>query len=144
MRAEKKEPVILLVENDEDDVFFFRRALAALKFPGSVRVVGSVTQARAYMAGTDEFHDRSYYPLPDLIVSDYKLHGGTGADFFHWLRKNPGYAEIPYVLLTGSATSDEGQEAVRLGARAFFSKTSAFDQMKRCVENILRHLPSQS
>jgi CheY-like chemotaxis protein len=132
-----------LVENDENDVFFFRRALSSLNFPGAVHVVDNVTQARAYITGTGQFRDRSHYPMPDLIVSDYKLHGETGAEFFHWLRTDRGYAEIPYVLFTGSATREEGEMAVRMGARAFFNKCADFEQMKTCVEGILRHLPSR-
>jgi CheY-like chemotaxis protein len=141
MDAGKKGPVILLVENDDNDVFFFRRALSSLNFQGAVHVVGNVTQARAYITGTGEFRDRSRYPAPDLIISDYKLHGETGAEFFHWLRIHPGYAAIPYVLFTGSATREEGELALRLGARAFFNKCADFEQMKKCVEGMLRYLP---
>jgi CheY-like chemotaxis protein len=136
-----KEPVILLVENEENDVFFFRRALSALNYQGHVRVVESVSQARAYLSGVGEFRNRSYYPSPDLIVSDFKLHGETGLEFFRWLKAHPGYAEIPFVLFTGSATREEGEAAMRTGARAFFTKCADFHDMKKCVEDMLEHLP---
>src|SRR5688572_10374133 len=66
-------PVILLIENEESDVFLFRRALSRLNFIGVVRVVGSVSEAREYLEGRGRFADRSYDPLPDLIVSDMNL-----------------------------------------------------------------------
>lgn len=136
-----KEAVILLVENDESDVFFFRRALNSLDFKGLVRVVESVSQARAYIQGTGEFSKRDYYPLPDLIVSDFKLSGETGMEFFRWLSAHPGYARIPFVLFTGSIAREEGEAALRTGARAFFAKCGNFTEMKQCVQGILQHLP---
>ncbi|MBC8096331.1 MAG: response regulator [Akkermansiaceae bacterium] len=136
-----KGAVILLVENEENDVFFFRRALAAVNYQGDVRVVRSATDARAYLEGTRRFRDRSYYPLPNLIVCDFKLHGGTGADLLEWIQTHGEFAEIPFVLFTGSATDDEGRAAVRAGARAFISKSGDFMEMKEKVEAILQHLP---
>ena len=136
-----KEAVILLVENEESDVFFFRRALAAVNYQGDLRVVSSATDARAYFEGTRRFRDRSYYPMPDLIVCDFKLHGGTGAELLDWLQAHAAYAEIPFVLFTGSATGAEGQAALRAGARAFVTKSGDFAETKRNVARILDHLP---
>ncbi len=135
------EAVILLVENEENDVFFFRRALAAVSYRGELRVVTNTIDARAYLEGTRRFRDRAYYLWPDLIVCDFKLHGGTGAEFLHWLRDHADYAEIPFVLFTGSATDAEGRAAVQAGARAFVTKSGDFEQMKKNVEHILGHLP---
>ena len=51
-------PLILLIENDDADVFLFRRALSKLDYRGDVRVVGSVTEARAYMENRGSFADK--------------------------------------------------------------------------------------
>src|SRR4051812_20805363 len=80
------EVTILLLEHDEADIFFFRRALASLNFPGNVRVVYSVAEARDYLHGRGKYSDREYFPLPDLIVSDLKVPGRTGMEFLEWLR----------------------------------------------------------
>lgn len=93
---------ILLIENDEGDVFLFRRALSRLNYSGSVRVVGSVTEARAYLEGDGAFSDREYYAIPDLIVSDMNLPGPTGNDFLEWLREEERFADVPLVFLSGS------------------------------------------
>ena len=50
-----RSPVVLLIENDESDVFLFRRALAKAGYTGDLRVVGSATEARAYMENTHPF-----------------------------------------------------------------------------------------
>jgi CheY-like chemotaxis protein len=138
-----KETVILLVENEESDVFFFRRALAAVNYRGQLRIVANIIDARAYLEGIRRFRDRSYYPVPDLIVCDFKLHGGTGGEFLDWLQAHADYAEIPFVLFTGSATGAEGQAALHAGARAFVTKSGDFTEMKQRVERILQHLPSR-
>lgn len=139
--ARVKESVVLLVENEENDVFFFRRALSAIAFRGRLQVVESVTQARAYLLGDGRYSDRLYFPVPDLIISDFKLHGETGLEFCRWIQSQPEYAEIPFVLLTGSATQKEGEAAVTTGAAAFFNKTADFAEMKRILKGILEHLP---
>ena len=52
----------------------------------SEKRLSPVELARAYLDGTEPFQDRSQFPLPDLIVSDLKLYGETGAQFHAWLR----------------------------------------------------------
>src|ERR1051325_1381518 len=87
-------PLILLIENDESDVFLFRRALHQLRFKGDVRVVGSVTQATAYMEKAQTFGAADYFRVPCLIVSDFKLVGHTALDFVRWLRQQGDFTAI--------------------------------------------------
>src|SRR3954451_18057954 len=100
-----KEKIILLLENDEDDVFFFRRALKALNYDGKLHVVADTRRARAYLAGTEPFQDRSQFPLRDLSVSDLKPYGETGAQFHDWLRARRPYAEIPHARFRATPTA---------------------------------------
>src|SRR5204862_4128758 len=97
-------PVILLIENDQDDVFLFRRALAKAGYTGDLRVVGSATEARAYMENTHPFKDPLYYRQPNLIVSDFRLAGHTALEFLTWLRFQPATTHIPIVMLSGVAS----------------------------------------
>lgn len=136
-----KEMMILLLENEENDVFFFRRALSALRFRGQLRVVENVTQAREYLEGKGEFKNQKYFPRPDLIVSDLKLTGKTGLEFLRWLRTEPNYAEIPFVMFSGSALPQEREAALEEGARAFFTKSAEFAIMRERVQEILNCLP---
>src|SRR4051812_16022626 len=139
-----KDRIILLLENDEDDVFFFRRALKALNYDGKLHVVEDTSRARAYLDGTEPFQDRSHFPLPDLIVSDMKLYGETGAQFHAWLRANPPYAGIPFVLFTDTSRVMVGVDLVQAGARAYVTKSANFDEMKKSVQDILQFLPASN
>ena len=137
-------PLLLLIENDEADIFLFRRALSQLAFKGHVRVVRSVSEARHYLEGTGMFSDRSYYPLPDLIVSDMNLPGLTGNHFLEWLRSDSRYSFIPFVFLSGSFLPADRSQAVSLGSEGFFVKTGDISAMKERVQSILKFLPRSS
>ena len=135
---------ILLIENDEGDVFLFRRALSRVNYSGSVRVVGSVSEARAYLQGTGAFRDREYYPLPDLIVSDMNLPGPTGNDFLEWLRDDQRFAAIPLVFLSGSFQPSDKVRSTELGAESFFTKSGDIEKLVERVRNMLKFLPPES
>lgn len=135
---------ILLIENDEGDVFLFRRALSRVNYGGSVRVVGSVSEARAYLEGNGAFRDREYYPVPDLIVSDMNLPGPTGNDFLEWLRDNERFASIPLVFLSGSFQPSDRVRSTQLGAESFFTKSGDIEKMVERVRHMLKFLPEEN
>jgi CheY-like chemotaxis protein len=140
----KRGAVILLVENDENDLFFFRRALASCKFAGELRVVDSVAQAIEYMEARGKFHDRAYYPVPDLIVTDFKLPGQTGVDLIDWVRARKTYEEIPMVMFSGTALAADKAAALKSGARAFFAKSGDYRQMCEQMTEVLAFLPARA
>jgi CheY-like chemotaxis protein len=138
---ESPRPVILLVENDEDDVFLLRGALSSLNFKGTVRVVGSVSEARQYLMGEGKFTDTEYYPCPDMIVSDIGLPGETGMSFLAWIKAGH-CAHIPFVLFSGTFTPE------RIGAETlkdvrFFAKTGDMKTLRERVELMLKLIPNQ-
>ena len=137
----KQSEAILLIENDESDVFFFRRALSSCHFPGVVRVVGTAWQARDYMEGRGEFRDRSYYPLPNLIVCDLHLPGASGVDFVTWIREHPVYNSLPIILWSGSLPEKELQSIMSAGASSYQLKTPEFKTLCERVNEMLKHLP---
>src|SRR2546423_54701 len=94
-KLENRVPVILLIENEVEDVFLFRRSLARANFRGNVRVVGSASEARVYLEGTPPFESRTYFPFPDLIVSDMSLPGESGNAFLAWLREDKRFNTVP-------------------------------------------------
>lgn len=140
---EAEQPVILLVENDEADVFLFRRALQKLRFKGTLRVVTFIAQAHDYLKRRGEFTDESYYPFPDLIVSDMNLHGQTGNEFLMWLRNDCRFADIPFIFLSGSFTEDQRRASMELNPDGFCPKTADMDRMTECLGNIMKFLPQR-
>jgi CheY-like chemotaxis protein len=134
---------ILLIENDENDVFFFRRCLGAVDARVNVRVVTSAWQARDYMAGRAPYHDRKYYPIPDLIVTDVHLPGASGVEFVQWLREEEKFRSLPLFTMSGSFGSGELAKAVESGLQGHFVKTGDFEKCKGFVSQMLKHLPRE-
>ncbi|HMJ88849.1 MAG TPA: hypothetical protein VK530_03485 [Candidatus Acidoferrum sp.] len=140
----KKEKTILLLENAEDDVFMFRRALLNLEFRGQVRVVESVREAREYMIGDGSFHDRKYFPVPDLIVCDFGLSGERGSDFVQWLKQHPAYNHIPVVFFTGSIPEKQIPAMVRQFQIPVHKKDVDFHVITNTVKTMLEYMSQNS
>ena len=109
-----------------------------------MRVVGSVSEARAYLEGNGAFRDREYYPVPDLIVSDMNLPGPTGNDFLEWLRDDERFASIPLVFLSGSFQPSDRVRSTQLGAESFFTKSGDIEKMVERVRHMLKFLPEEN
>jgi CheY-like chemotaxis protein len=119
----QERPLILLIENDDADVFLFRRALSKLDYRGDVRVVGSVSEARAFMANKGSFTDKSYFRKPQLIVSDFRLSGPTALEFIRWLRDDCNEHALPVVLLSGAVRAADLPQIKSVGVTDLIYKT---------------------
>jgi CheY-like chemotaxis protein len=131
---------ILLVEDREDDVFFLRRALSHIGADVDVRVVSNGADAQAYMAGDTPFQDRQYFPLPDLVVCDFKMPRRGGVEFLQWLRAQEDFTSLPFVLLSGSALPHEEDLALQAGADLYLRKSPAFAEMVGHARSIVQLL----
>ena len=140
----KKVPLILLLENDQNDLFWFRRALTACQVEADLRIVETVAQARDYLEGRREFSDRRYFRIPDLIVTDFKMHGQTGVEFIRWLRQESDYKEIPVVMYSGTALPQDKSAALENGALAFFQKSGDFKTVCENITEIVRYMKPAS
>lgn len=58
--------------------------------------------------------------LPNVILADYEVRGGTAFDLLGWLHARD--LHIPVVILTGHASIDLAVEAVKAGADQFIAK----------------------
>jgi CheY-like chemotaxis protein len=131
-------PLVLLIENEENDAFLFRRALSKAEWQGDVRVVESVSEARAYMENSSPFTDMDYFRCPDLIVSDYRLNTQTAQDFIEWLRKHPHFSETPVVILSGVPSQIPPEQLAHLNPAGFIVKTP---DVARLAEVLKGYLP---
>src|SRR4051794_8061351 len=99
--------------------------------------------AQSYLAGRSPYQNRQYYPLPDLIVCDFKLPQKSGAEFLRWLRTQSEFEEIPFVLYSGSALKKEEELAMHLGATLYLRKTADFGETIERVQKIITLLPKK-
>lgn len=67
--------------------------VVALKFRGAgFRVLTARDPQEAFEIAKEE--------IPDLVITDHQMPGGSGIDLCRWLKSTPSTASIPAILLT--------------------------------------------
>ena len=79
----------------------------------------------------------SFYPRPDLLVSDIRMTGFTGLEVLAGLRDLTW--RIPTLLMTAYGDDATHAQARSLGARAVFTKPFDLDDLRTVVLNLLPH-----
>src|SRR5207342_760370 len=64
-------------------------------------------------------------PVPDLILLDYNLPGGDGADVLAAAASNPRLAGVPRAIITSFLAPHEREQARKLGACCFMTKPAS-------------------
>ena len=121
-----------------DDHALFRAGMSLLfqRMDPDVQVVeaNSLEAALAQdVANTNPF---------DMILLDLTLQGMNGLDGLRPLRKK--FADVPVVVVTGSARHDAMNEARAKGAKGYLVKTTAADAMMQALQEVLEghsHFP---
>lgn len=125
---------ILLVEDSSDDVFFMEYGLKKAQIDNPVHVVSDGQAAVDYLSGAGKYGNRADYPLPTIIFLDLKLPCFSGFDVLTWMRGQPGLAQIPVFVLTGSSEERDKTRAQELGAKAYLVKPPDQAMLRRAFE----------
>ena len=128
---------ILYVEDDEHDVFFLTRAFRTQAPDLRIENVTSVAEAIEYLSGKSQFSDPNRFPLPDLVVSDVTIPGGSGFELVRWIRRNPRLSKIPVVLLTGTAEELQVEKAQAIGADCCLEKSIDFQELLGRIRKLI-------
>lgn len=118
-------PTILVVEDDQNDLLLIKSAFRAAGVTSGIHTVSSGYEAIAYLSGDGKFSDRAAYVYPDFVITDLKMPDGDGFAVLEHLKKNPNWAVIPTVVLSGSQDNDDIKKAYLLGASAYHVKPSS-------------------
>lgn len=57
-----------------------------------------------------------------LIICDWHMPGETGLEFLRWLREQPAYKSLPFLMLTTEQERGHVLEAARLGIQGYIFK----------------------
>ena len=121
-------PRVLLVD---DDPAFGRLVLWVLDGVAEVDV----------REHTDEAVDRVREGWPDMVVSDLNMPDCTGIELFKKVRAEPAGRNLPFVLLTGTPSFEEGDgpiaEAAEAGIEHVLSKDLGLDGMRAKLSTLL-------
>jgi len=75
---------------------------------------------------------------PDLIISDLLLPGISGADLCRTLRQTPGFAEVPFILVTTMADATSRAIGLEAGADDYLYKPLRERELLARVASLLR------
>ena len=115
---------ILQVEDTEEDVLLMEYAFKESGLAAMLRAVPHGRAAMDYISGGEQYEDRSRFPLPHLILLDWKLPGIGGLEVLQWIRNDSEQKNVPVIVLTSSAQTHDVEAAYSSGANAFITKPS--------------------
>jgi CheY-like chemotaxis protein len=118
-------PTILVVDDDPDDLMLLQSAFRAAGVTSVIHTASGGDEAVAYLAGEGKFADRTTYAYPDFVITDLKMPNGDGFAVLEHFKRNPNWAVLPTVILSGSQDNDDIKKAYLLGASAYHVKPSS-------------------
>ena len=119
---------ILLVEDSDDDVFFITRAFKAAGVVTPITRVGNGQEAIDYLGGQRHYADRIQFPIPSLVLLDFKMPFVSGIEVLRWIRAHPHLAHLPAVIFTTSSQESDVRRAYAAGANAYLIKPPSLEE----------------
>ncbi len=113
---------VLFLEDNENDFELARIHLEKLKLQNPVYRVRNADDLMAYLHGAREYHNRSKYPFPAVIVIDQRLPKTSGLDVQALLRASLKFRTIPIIAISSPERIAALQSAVKLGADGYLTK----------------------
>lgn len=133
--------VILLVEDDSTDAFFVMKAFERLGFKGKVQHCWNTNDAKQYLKGEGEFHDRNRYPAPSLIISDSTMTKGDGVELREWINAQKICQDVPFAILSGGVSPDTEARAKKAGIKLVCEKSGNIMESTRQMKALLFEAP---
>ena len=127
----------LVIENGAKEAALVDRAFGALPGCGTVSIARNVSEAKAYLCGAGIYSDRSKFPLPSPILSDYDVDDGSGLELLRWVKADTTLEKIPFVLLAPPSVAAAVQSDRRFGVRIVAKPTNA-KELKETLDRLAR------
>lgn len=129
---------LLIVDDSEDECLLLKRSLRKIE---SCEVIGSLPDGQAavdYLSGVNEYADRERFPLPDVLLLDFKMPRLNGLEVLAWLyeRSFPGLRTI---VLSNSFREGDIEKSLSMGARHCIEKAEP-SQDAKTIEGFLKSM----
>ncbi|HWF46470.1 MAG TPA: response regulator [Bryobacteraceae bacterium] len=130
---------ILIIEDNPGDVLLVSEALL---HKGIEAEIQHVETASAAIAAVQGIHANSP-SIPELILLDYSLPGGTAPDVLLAIQRNPVLAGVPRAVLTCSVAPKDRERALSAGADVFVYKPADLDEFLESVGSAVLNMLAQ-
>ena len=117
---------IILVEDNEDHFFLIEEVFKHAQLKVNLHRVRNGFELMTYL--------HKNVLLPDLILLDLNMPRKGGRAVLQELKATPKYQHIPIVILTTSRYDNDRTECEKLGAEAFISKPTSFDDFVTVIK----------
>jgi two-component system response regulator len=122
---------LLLVEDSEDDAFLFNRTFEKSRMALGIHHVPNGAEAIEFLR--DAANSNS---LPRIILLDLKMPLVNGFDVLEWMQEQTFFSQIPVVVVSGSAQSEDKKRASQLGAADYLVKPVTVADLHRLLAPI--------
>lgn len=110
---------ILLVDDDPDCRQLIRDAIEQGKFDNPVYEVSSGEEALQFLRREGAFKNA---PKPDLMYLDIEMPGMGGQEALKAIKRDPRFADIAVVMMTGVTEDSQKRMAMSNGANSYTNK----------------------
>ena len=83
--------------------------------------------------GNDAINKLESNPI-DIILSDWNMPNMSGFELLEWVRKNPRFEKLPFVMATGRGEKKEMTKASEAGVSSFITKPFGPEELKAKIE----------
>jgi two-component system chemotaxis response regulator CheY len=118
---------ILVVDDSSTMRRILTRVLARMGFPKTSEAAN----------GKDALARMTASPV-DLVIVDWNMPGMSGPELTRAIRSSPATRDIPVLMVTANATSDEVQYARLAGVSGYVVKPFSGETLKQQIASVLR------
>jgi CheY-like chemotaxis protein len=127
---------ILLVDDDQNDCALFGIAIGKTDLDICLQIVTGGEQAIDYLEGHGVYVNRSFHPMPALVLLDLDLRLTGGLELLDWRRASASFLSLPVVIFSEFAYKGTIETALAMGASTFIAKPFEFEGWKTVVRQI--------
>jgi len=122
---------VLYVDDNPDDAVLVELAFRKAGVNARLETAADVSRAKSILSTRSR--------VPACVLLDLKLGSVSGFDLLAWIRKQPGLASLPVVVLTSSLLPGDVTRAYALGANSFLTKPPDLEALIGLVKVIEMH-----
>lgn len=124
---------VLLIEDDPGDELLTKEAFETYQIPHLLHVAHDGEEGLEFLYRLGSFRDA---PRPDLILLDLNLPKYDGRQLLQKIKSDPDLSDIPVVVLTTSAASEDVLKSYRLHANAYVTKPVGMEEFMTAIRKI--------
>jgi CheY-like chemotaxis protein len=122
---------IVVADDDEDDFLLLKDAFDALRLKHALKHLTNGVQLLDHLSDAAARHR-----FPDLILLDLNMPKLNGLEALERLKGTKAYKDIPVIIYSTTDSPSHQNACNRMGAEAFVTKGSTFDDILSFVNSI--------